>query len=609
MGMTALSYLVFRGHLNERIALSVLLLALCALPIGRICRRHGVLARKLGKATRWNLSAAGRRGVGESLVFLLAFAVTACLAVGRGIPLPYVHDEFSYLLAADTFAHGRLTNPTPPAAEHFESMHILVRPTYQSKYPPGQGLAMALGQVIVGHPIWGVWLSTALAAAAMCWMLRAFVPPHWALLGGVLTAMHPQMLEWGQRYWGGSVAVLGGALLMGGVGRLMRRPGAAAAMWAAAGVLIVGNTRPFEGLVLSIVAGVGLMAWLVRRRALTTTLRIALAPALLVLIPGAAWMGWYNWRVTGNALRLPYQEHHAQYGRAPLFLFQSLPPPKHYNHPELERFAGDQMPDYQRRDSWRAIVTFAWEKVIWGLALTCFGNVSVLAVPLAALPWLVWRVPHLRWLCVMLVAFVLPLLAETYMYGHYAAPAAGLAAAIVMMCMRRLRRLWPRIGRQMAVVASGAAALWFALTYGWYLPVAAAWLAVVGLCMGRAAWAALSATGPYLLRAVVALTLLWSVFWWIGFNGWKQGGGFASQRMQIIEDLSGRPGRHLVIVRYAPDHNVHDEWVYNGADIPGAKVLLARDMGEQRNRRLIEAFAGRHVWLLEPHLGELKRIE
>src|ERR1044071_7844007 len=221
------------------------------------------------------------------------------------IPDPAVHDEASYLLAADTFAHGRLTNPPPPIPEPFETMHVLVRPTYMSKYPPGQGLFLALGQVIVANPIWGVWISRPLAAACTCWKLFAFVSARWALLGGVIMAIHPQMLEWGQRYWGGSVAVIGGALLLGGIGRLLRQINPAAAVATAIGILIIANTRPFEGLIITLLLSIGALAWLLRRGVrVPTIVSQIIAPASLVLLPGILWMGYYNYRVTGHPLRL-----------------------------------------------------------------------------------------------------------------------------------------------------------------------------------------------------------------------------------------------------------------------------------------------------------------
>src|SRR6476646_5276394 len=64
---------------------------------------------------------ARHRSVSIALVGLTSFLLSAGLSISLRMPQPDVHDEFSYLLAGDTFAHGRLTNPPHPMWVHFES--------------------------------------------------------------------------------------------------------------------------------------------------------------------------------------------------------------------------------------------------------------------------------------------------------------------------------------------------------------------------------------------------------------------------------------------------------------------------------------------------------
>ncbi len=58
------------------------------------------------------------------------------------------------------------------------------------------------------------------------------------------------------------------------------------------------------------------------------------------------------------------------------------------------------------------------------------------------------------------------------------------------------------------------------------------------------------------------------------------------------------PGKHLIIVRYGPEHNVNFDWVYNDADIDGSKVVWARDMGAEQNAKLLAYYRDRQVWRL-----------
>src|SRR4051812_49560410 len=82
------------------------------------------------------LARAARRPIVAGAIVLLAALVAAALPslLARSVPLPAQPDEYSYLLAADTFARGRLTNPPHPMGRYLQTPEGLQQPTYSSKY-------------------------------------------------------------------------------------------------------------------------------------------------------------------------------------------------------------------------------------------------------------------------------------------------------------------------------------------------------------------------------------------------------------------------------------------------------------------------------------------
>ena len=79
-------------------------------------------------------------------------------------------------------------------------------------------------------------------------------------------------------------------------------------------------------------------------------------------------------------------------------------------------------------------------------------------------------------------------------------------------------------------------------------------------------------------------------------------------RAAIGKKLSQTPGKHLIMVRYQENHNLNDEWVYNGAEIDTAKVLWARELDPVQNAKLFAYFKDRQIWLVEPDTDNMKLI-
>ena len=217
------------------------------------------------------------------------------------VPEPAVHDEFSYLLGADTFASGRLVNPAHPMRRYFETFHVQLEPTYISKYLPAQAGLLGLGQAIFGHPWAGVLTGIALMGAAIAWMLYGWLPPPLALLGSVLAAAHYSLFTyWTDSYWGGAIPAAAGALVIGTYPRIRRSGKLRDSLLLGAGLAILANSRPFEGLALSIPVCVALAIRAWRKGSLRQML-----PAGAVVLAGLTFIGYYNYRATSDPLTMP----------------------------------------------------------------------------------------------------------------------------------------------------------------------------------------------------------------------------------------------------------------------------------------------------------------
>ena len=74
----------------------------------------------------------------------------------------------------------------------------------------------------------------------------------------------------------------------------------------------------------------------------------------------------------------------------------------------------------------------------------------------------------------------------------------------------------------------------------------------------------------------------------------------SKDRANVAREVLSRPGKQLCLVRYTRDHDGWQEWVFNGADPQSERLVWARSLDPETDRRLIEAYPGRQVWLVKP---------
>lgn len=506
-----------------------------------------------------------------SVVFVgsLALVLRAALLPIEPIPQPTIHDEFSYLLMSDTFAHGRLANPTHAMWSHFEAPYVNQKPTYVSKYFPGQGLPLAIGQVIFGHPFWGVWLSVGVMCAVICWMLQGWFPPFWALLGALLVMVRLGTFSyWANSYFGGALPAIGGALVLGALPRIKRCQRISDSLLFGFGLALLASSRPLEGMIFSlpIVAALLVWTWKKKSRWRRVFFRI-LAPSALVLMIGIAAMLFYFWRTTGSPFRTPYQVNLQAQDPIPLFPWQSL------RHVSQERpsdmrvlFFGWEIEQYHRvrhhfitSSIARAIQFYLF---FLGPALT----LPFLVLGVAKRPPLKLSAAGFKFLLLVFCISAVGLLLPTYYGPTYAAPLTCVTYALVLAAMQSMRRWqWRGKATGLLTVRSVFVSCFLMLLISTFAPLSG----VQPAPMMPLTWCS-----PHI------------------FNEFS--------RAPIQAELESKPGLQLALVRYRDDRPHPVDWVQNLADINGQKVIWANDLGPQQNQEIIEYFKDRKVWLVEP---------
>ncbi|HML16846.1 MAG TPA: hypothetical protein VK419_07460 [Bryobacteraceae bacterium] len=497
---------------------------------------------------------------GWSMLLLAALPVALRLALVPHYPAPTpdIYDEFGHLFAADTLRHWRLANPRHPLHQFFETFFVLQEPTYSSIYPIGQGLALAIGRAIFGHPWAGVIASTAAFCSLCYWMLRAWTTAEWALAGGFLAILEFGPLnQWMNNYWGGSLAAAAGCLVFGALPRWRERGRLRDALLVGIGLGVNLLTRPYESIFLGIAALLYFLPALRKPAELRPLVRTVPAIVLMVGIAGFL-TALQNQRVTGHWTTLPYTLSQYQYGVPAALTFQADPVPHRELTPQQQR-------EYELQKSFRGGDRETIESYLLRLEYRVRFYRFYFVVPLlAGLPFFFLALREFRygWVAATALLFALGTNFFPAFQFHYLAAITPLFVLMSVVALEQLSRFSREASRLLLLLCVAYFGFWYTMH----------------IFAGRD-------FAQSILRYET----------WDGLNL-----PVLESRIVVNRELAQIPGKLLVFVRYSPQHIFQDEWVYNEADIDAARIVWARDLGPEENQKLRRYYPDRVVLLLDP---------
>ncbi|MGB7759263.1 MAG: hypothetical protein WBL61_05510, partial [Bryobacteraceae bacterium] len=311
--------------------------------------------------------------------------------------------------------------------------------------------------------------------------------------------------------------------------------------------------RPFEFVLLAIAAAVFLLpGW---RRFLE-----ALPIIAVTLLPAVSLTLAQNKAVTGSWTTLPYALSRYQYGVPAAFTFQPNPVPHVALTPEQELdYRAQSAVHGEGPDTPARYIARLGERLHFCRFFFCPPLMVALPVFLAAV---VWRRGRLLWAAGAILLFALADNLYPYFYPHYI---AALTCVFVLAGVTALEFLsrWPAgcaAARLIVFLAVAHFLFWYAM-----------------LCGNQTM---LQTAGRFDTADFIDY-------------------GDPEGRIGISDQLASLAGKHLVFVRYGPQHMFH-EWIHNAADIDGADVVWAADLGYAENQKLIEYYPTRRVWLAKP---------